>query len=1596
MIRKLLLLVFIIFVSSPIFSQRNGCDDNNGGEITVGASCVYQTWNNGSNSNYWDATGASCGETSVDDIWGWFDATSNSTTINYSPTLGDGILTLFTGACNAAMGSIACSDTGGVGVVETIVYATTIGIRYRVRVERSGSDTNLNGEICVYNTPVVCNPPTLTATTAITSNSATINWNAATPVPSTGYEYVVSTVNVAPGGAGTATTALTANVGGLAPSTTYYVFVRSDCGSGNFSSWSPSGTFTTAGTVANDLCANATALPCGTTNLAGTTIGTSDIATSNGCSIGNYGVWYTFVGDGDQTTITVDAAPGYDHEMAVVSGNCGTLTNITCEDSALSGGIESYTFITVNATTYYVYIAHYANGNTTTGDFTISRSCSPVTPPPNDECAAATVIGTNSDLSCTVFGSGSIEFATNSPGADACGGTSDDDVWFEFQATATTHTVDLINIVNGTTDLYHAVYAGSCAAPGAALVCSDPNSSLVSGLTIGNTYYVQVYSWTGTAGQTTDFDICIGTPPPPPPNDEPCTATVVTPNPDQSCTNFSSGTIEYATNTGIVASACFGTDDDDVWFEFTATSTSHTIDLYNITGGTTDLYHAIYDGPCGSITGPALLCSDPNSSSLSGLTIGNTYFVQVYSWTASSGQTSSFDICIGSPPPPPPNDACVGAIELIPDVTCNYTTYNNAAASDSGVANPGCANYQGGDLWFYVEVPPSGDLIIDSQTGTVTDSGMAVYSGTCGALTLIQCDDDSSANGLMSSITLTGQTPGEILYVRMWEYGNNNNGSFGLCVTTTIVGTNGVSICVGDPSEPLTTDITCTSAGTTVPFGGAIAGALNAATDSVASRPEIFIQSGDACSFDPQTSNYTFHDFTVTVSGTYVFAMDTPSPYFDGMGYIVNQDIGFTPGICSAGWVAGDDDDGPALDPQITANLTAGVNYRLYTTIFSFGNITHTGPFTWNVSTTTVDVEWYTTATGGTAIGSGAVFDPVGVAGSGLTDTNTAGTTSFWAGCPGGGPRTQADYVISNCTTCTEWTAGAGTSNWYTPGNWNTGIVPTAADCVIINNVIPSPILTYPGAPTPPTPGECLNLTVRPSASLEIASDKVLTVTEDVVVNAGGTFLIRSGGSLVQIDDTFSNSGDIRMERTVTGVGPQDYVYWSSPVDGQNVQLVSPGSNPGLIWEWDPTVANNYGQWLNSNDNPMLPGKGYIIRDIAGTPTADTPLFVGTARNGVITRSIERGTYTGADYIGPGDTMVTAQDDNWNLVGNPFPSAVSYSDFITNPANNTIDGTIYLWTHQNPPSNTENSPFYQDFVYNYNPNDYIDNNWTGPNPPGFNGNLAAGQAFFVLMLDTGTQSETITFNNSMRSASNTNSIFYGPPGSNPYNNDIERHRIWLDLITPDDFATSLLVGYIEGATLDDDRLYDGYEYPGTPISFYSLAVEKKMSIQGRPIPFVEEDLVPIGFTVPVNETYRIAINSVDGLFSDAQQAIYLEDTYSDVIHDLRVSPYGFTSEAGTFDDRFVLRYTNEALGTDEITDNSDLIIRGDQQGIHVSSGSLPIESIIIYDIIGRVIIDLKDVNSQQQTLNNLQLSKSAYIVKATLSNGKYKIKKVVQ
>jgi hypothetical protein len=135
----------------------------------------------------------------------------------------------------------------------------------------------------------------------------------------------------------------------------------------------------------------------------------------------------------------------------------------------------------------------------------------------NDECVGAITVPVNQNTNCLQTVVGSLSLATASPEANSCGATLDeDDVWFKFTATATSHYISLlgVNYTATPTGLSYAIYTGSCGSltqfGGCTANSSASTNPSLNGLTIGATYYIRVYS-TGTTAVTTTFELCIGT-----------------------------------------------------------------------------------------------------------------------------------------------------------------------------------------------------------------------------------------------------------------------------------------------------------------------------------------------------------------------------------------------------------------------------------------------------------------------------------------------------------------------------------------------------------------------------------------------------------------------------------------------------------------------------------------------------------------------------------------------------------------------------------------------------------------------------------------------------------------------------------------------------------------------------------------------------------------------------------------------------------------------------------------------------------------------------------------------------------------------------
>lgn len=301
-------------------------------------------------------------------------------------------------------------------------------------------------------------------------------------------------------------------------------------------------------------------------------------------------------------------------------------------------------------------------------------------------------------------------------------------------------------------------------------------------------------------------------------------------------------------------------------------------------------------------------------------------------------------------------------------------------------------------------------------------------------------------------------------------------------------------------------------------------------------------------------------------------------------------------------------------------------------------------------------------------------------------------------------------------------------------------------------------------------------------------------------------------------------------------------------------------------------------------------------------------------------------------------------------------------------------------------------PFYQDYILNYDVADYITYNALGGTQPGFDGYIGAGQGFFVLMNDANSTTETAVFNNAMRSNTYRNDQFFRSSS----NSTIEKHRVWLKMIAPTGASSDILVGYTTNASDNLDAVYDT-KFVGVKTNYelYSIAENQGLIIQGKSLPFNEEDTIPLGYVVPSNGIYYITINDVDGLFNSPSQNIYLEDKLLGVIHDLRTSPYSFTANTGRVENRFVLRYKNNALSEEDFVKSNSVYVFSSDNTISIKSNLEEIKSVTIFDLLGRTIYNNTNIKENSLIISSLIKTKSALLVKVDLKNGTSKTVKIL-
>lgn len=502
------------------------------------------------------------------------------------------------------------------------------------------------------------------------------------------------------------------------------------------------------------------------------------------------------------------------------------------------------------------------------------------------------------------------------------------------------------------------------------------------------------------------------------------------------------------------------------------------------------------------------------------------------------------------------------------------------------------------------------------------------------------------------------------------------------------------------------------------------------------------------------------------------------------------------------------------------------------------------------------------------------------------------------------------------------------------------------------------------------------NLTLNNGYNLAVAPNTTVTVYGNIVNNAQpNNFVVENNGSLVQYGSGTA-TGAITVNKSSNPLYLLDYTLWSSPVNGtQTLQDFSPNTAASRFYEYKYAINSSNtmveAYFHVDGTSTFTPANGYLIRmpnqdATTGYNTGSTAiryagLFTGTPNTGTITKAMNTG---GNRYTG---------------TGNPYASPISVVDFFTQNAS-VLDPSsgIYLWRKKNSSASASYATL---TLAGFTASGAT---FGGEDQQGYFGSdnslwtLAPGQGFIV-RTNASASNPVVTFTNSMRrSASASGQAFFRQAGNS-------KSRYWMSLKSANGAAAQMAVAYMGGATTGIDAGYDGTRYNDNKISIYTLAENTELAIQARPA-FEANDTVKLGYVTETAGTYTLTLDSKDGVFANGQD-VFVYDTAEGLVYNLANGGYTFTTEAGTFNNRFEILYTTQALGTDTVIDANAVAVYKSGTTIYANTGNAIINAVTVYDIRGRKLHENNNVAANATTISTLSAAQEVIIVQLKTNKG---------
>ena len=500
------------------------------------------------------------------------------------------------------------------------------------------------------------------------------------------------------------------------------------------------------------------------------------------------------------------------------------------------------------------------------------------------------------------------------------------------------------------------------------------------------------------------------------------------------------------------------------------------------------------------------------------------------------------------------------------------------------------------------------------------------------------------------------------------------------------------------------------------------------------------------------------------------------------------------------------------------------------------------------------------------------------------------------------------------------WIGGAvaNPTDWNTAANWDGSSVPTASTNVTIPARASLPVINATGA-------VCNSMVFGSGGTLTINPGKDLTVNGSITFNGSNIFIMGNNtGSGSLIDNGIAGTGSSTVQRYMTGNwtagNPLATTIWhtiSAPVANPSNSLF----NGSLMNKWNEVTQNWDPLTLPYENMPV--GKGYIVAPTSGGITA---AFTGTLNTGNTT--INNMTKTGSSTW-----------TGFNLIGNPFPSAIQWNTGIS--VTNVAD---YAWV--------------------WNGSAYIlMTRSVGTDV------IPAEQGFFV-QVTTNPGSVTIPNSNRIHSTHS----YYKSGIADLLTLKIEGNGYW------DQTQVRILPGSSDSYNID----FDGLKLMGSDIApqLYSFKQDITLSLISLPSLSVYP-VVQLGFKPGAAGNFTITASDLETFAPGTN--LYLEDILAGRNQDLNANPvYEFNAVTGQPEHRFNLHFA--ALGVGEKETSGNIKIYSNENVVYVNITSPMTGDIVVYNLLG---IEVAKAAIKGNSLNKLSLDvpRGYYLVRVNGNTG---------